>query len=136
MKREEVIKRLCALSAEVMCSRFKYQEPADRFCNVQCNFQFSERVVEFIESAVREKLQPKSTRPDQAAQIKELESVLRDLLYQNDRVSYCEGYINSMETNKAEAVSKRVDACARGGALLDSKDTTLFQNPHTRTVKE
>ena len=58
MKKDIVILRLCRLTTLVMAKKFHYLEPADCFCTVgyQPEFQFSEKILEFLEAAVAEKL--------------------------------------------------------------------------------
>ena len=57
MTREEVIKRFCALSTKVMEKQFNYLIPADCFCGEKAfGGAFDSEIVEFIESAVEEKL--------------------------------------------------------------------------------
>lgn len=75
MTREEVLSRFCALSAMVMREHFAYKEPADCFCGQGVtdperimwqgfftmqgdgDYRFSEKVIGFIEDAVRARLQ-------------------------------------------------------------------------------
>lgn len=56
--KEEVVSRLCKLSTLVMQKHFKYQESADCFCDSSGNlsFSFSEDVIDFIEQAVKDKM--------------------------------------------------------------------------------
>jgi len=55
--KDEVIRRLCALSTEVMEKQFDYQQAADCFCSdgpiPDEHFIFSHAVLEFIENSVR-----------------------------------------------------------------------------------
>ena len=63
MNRQGVITRFCILSAFVMQEKFDCQIPADCFCGSQVeNFQFSEKIMEFIEQAVRDSLPDKSNQ--------------------------------------------------------------------------
>ena len=59
MKREEIIKKFCELSAKVMEKKFKYAIPADCFCEHydKDNFQFDQAVIDFIIDATNEKLE-------------------------------------------------------------------------------
>jgi len=60
MNKDQVIKRLCALSSNVGSRKFKSSIPHDCFCedgkNSCFSFQFDEQIIEFIEQAVNEKL--------------------------------------------------------------------------------
>ena len=67
MERNEVLERLCSLTSEVMRRKFGAAVPADCFCakgvenrnilqTLNIDFQFSESVLSFIETTVREKL--------------------------------------------------------------------------------
>jgi len=62
MNKDQVIERFCILSTKVMSQQFKSQIPADCFCSLTpFHFQvFDERIIEFIESAVEEKLNKKN----------------------------------------------------------------------------
>jgi len=56
--REEIIMRLCTICALVRSEMFP-KEPADCFCHMRKNasFYFSPDVIEFVEDAVREKIE-------------------------------------------------------------------------------
>ncbi|VVB52097.1 Uncharacterised protein [uncultured archaeon] len=67
MTREEVLNKLCTLCTEVSKKRFGNSEASDCFCpqgdisrliaiRYGLNFQFSDKVIAFIEQAVKEKL--------------------------------------------------------------------------------
>jgi hypothetical protein len=61
MEKQEILERFCQLSTTVMEEKFKCQEPADCFCNEynyrqNLNFQYSEKIMDFITKAVHEKL--------------------------------------------------------------------------------
>jgi hypothetical protein len=60
MTKQEVLERLCDLCSEVMAREFDYLEPADCFCqpNPEHDFQFSPRILQFIEEAVGSRLEP------------------------------------------------------------------------------
>jgi len=60
--KEEVLSRFCKLSDQVMTEVFKCNIPADCFCST-CdtealifNFQFSEQIIRFIETAVGDRI--------------------------------------------------------------------------------
>ena len=57
----EVIQRFCKLSSKVGEVKFKHKIPQDCFCNEKCYnqnyFQFGEEVLEFIEDAVKDRLE-------------------------------------------------------------------------------
>ena len=58
--KDEVTKRFCLLSEKVMEQVFKYNRPADCFCNESQipdeHFIYSVAVMEFIEKAVNEQI--------------------------------------------------------------------------------
>ena len=58
-RKQEVIERLCALCEEVG-DLFNYKYPVDCFCRKDppsgFTYQFSEKILEFIEKAIREKI--------------------------------------------------------------------------------
>ncbi len=59
MNREEVISRMCKLASKVNTEKFKWSLPSDCFCEESTgsfSFQFDEEVLEFIEQAVKDKL--------------------------------------------------------------------------------
>jgi hypothetical protein len=60
MTKEEVISKFCALSSLVGKNVFKNQKASDCFCGALSlsdnNFQFSEDVFQFIESAVKSEI--------------------------------------------------------------------------------
>ena len=64
MTKEQVIEKFCSLSTKVASSQtFKWSESADCFCQKEhfpANFQFSEKIMSFIEKAVQEKLDNQS----------------------------------------------------------------------------
>ena len=58
-RKQEVITRLCALASVVGDKEFQNRHAHDCFCHkslMECGFQFSDNVLEFIEQAVHEKL--------------------------------------------------------------------------------
>jgi len=61
MTRQDVLQRLCSLCHAVNAKHFEFNTPSDCFCehrpHSDINFQFSEKIIEFIESAVNEKLE-------------------------------------------------------------------------------
>ncbi len=68
LEKVEVIERFCALSSRVMREKFKFNEPADCFCEhsqpplVQpplATYEFSSHIIEFIEQAVDSALKGK-----------------------------------------------------------------------------
>lgn len=74
MTRDQVLERFCNLTTEVMKKRFNAMEAADCFCGTQdltayfkagCTYQFSEKIVKYIEDAVREKLQKEKPPQDE-----------------------------------------------------------------------
>ena len=64
MERKQVIERLCALVTEVGSQNFNDILPHDCFCGNNTfsgdNFQCDDKIIEFIEYAVREKIYYKS----------------------------------------------------------------------------
>jgi len=56
--KRELVDRFCKLSRRVAHCQFRFREPADCFCALHDDpyFQFSEKVIKFIEEAVEEKL--------------------------------------------------------------------------------
>ncbi len=59
MKKEEVIERFCKLSTEVNVNIFDFDIPSDCFCLKNFNpkyFQFDEKILNFIEDAVKTKI--------------------------------------------------------------------------------
>ena len=63
LKREEIIRKFCQLSKDVMVKRFHARIPADCFCDIDNTFDsqsdkivFDSKVFEFIEDAVNEKI--------------------------------------------------------------------------------
>jgi len=59
MTRQDVLKRFCQLSDDVMTKVFMCRVAADCFCRKDKHFNFSAEVVKFIEEAVREKIDGK-----------------------------------------------------------------------------
>ena len=61
MNRNEVLERMCKLSTKVMIDMFDASVPADCICIDNARqkqyFQFSEKVMSFIEDAVNSKLE-------------------------------------------------------------------------------
>jgi hypothetical protein len=59
MTKQEVLEHLCDLCTRVMAREFDYREPADCFCNPKHNpnFQFSPRILQFIEEAIEAHLE-------------------------------------------------------------------------------
>jgi hypothetical protein len=61
MTKEQVIKRFCKLSNQVMNEVFHFKIPADCFCSENplndFDFQFSEGIVKFIELAVSQEIE-------------------------------------------------------------------------------
>lgn len=59
--KDDVIQMFCELSTEVMHKKFNCNIPADCFCEwgneENRNFQFDERITDFIKEAVKEKLE-------------------------------------------------------------------------------
>jgi hypothetical protein len=59
MKRDEVLSRLCSLTSDV-AFLFHWQHPADCFCGTHDPsydpFCFSDKILQFIEDAVKEKV--------------------------------------------------------------------------------
>ena len=58
MTKDEIIKRLCDLSTKIGNVVFEEQIPHDCFCGEKesDNFQFDETILEFIESAVNNRI--------------------------------------------------------------------------------
>jgi hypothetical protein len=54
--RKEVISRLCELTSKVGNQVFNNTVPHDCFCTEEKGFQFSEKVLEFIEDAVKKEI--------------------------------------------------------------------------------
>ena len=62
MKKVDVIRKLCSLSTNVGNEVFGNLNPHDCFCDMSkmrnpCDFQFSEEIIAFIETAILEKIQ-------------------------------------------------------------------------------
>jgi hypothetical protein len=60
MTQKQVIIGFCCLSKQIAGEAFDFQEPADCFCGdkpIDVNFQFSQKVMDFIKIAVKEKIQ-------------------------------------------------------------------------------
>jgi hypothetical protein len=59
MTKQEVLERLCSLCTEVMAREFSYALAADCICNPDHDpyFQFSPRILQFIEEAVGSRLE-------------------------------------------------------------------------------
>lgn len=55
MRRDDVMRRLCKITSEVMADKLNCTVPADCFCSdsMTRDFEFSERVLDFIEDACR-----------------------------------------------------------------------------------
>jgi hypothetical protein len=67
MTKQEVLKRLCELTTEVMTRHYGARVPADCFCTEKIlpaglKFEFSEWVIVFIEEAVTEAMSRKYER--------------------------------------------------------------------------
>jgi len=61
MTKQQVLERFCALSSKVMEDHFKCAIPADCFCDINGHtfIEFDEKIIQFIEDAVQEKLNQK-----------------------------------------------------------------------------
>lgn len=56
-REQEIISTLCALCSDVGRKVFDHQEAHDCFCTVtQTNFQFSQKILDYIRTAVEEKM--------------------------------------------------------------------------------
>lgn len=77
MEKQEVISRFCDLSRLVIQVKYDYSIPADCFCGqnggfeIMGGFQYSEKVILFIEQAVKEKLGKMALPVDQFDKIDE-----------------------------------------------------------------
>ncbi len=88
LDREEVVKRLCALSSTVMTRRFGCDLAADCFCEDARQrrpdrideYRFDQEVLEFIEQAVKEKLE-KADAVNSAAEVEAAERQLAKAQY-------------------------------------------------------
>jgi hypothetical protein len=70
--REKVVKRLCMLSGGILNTVYGYHIPGDCFCGEnqktwtwEDGYRYDEKVIEFIEDAVREKIAAEFDHPEQ-----------------------------------------------------------------------